>query len=52
MKIKIIIFGCQEIAYLFIKNILQKKFCEIPLVISYETIYDKIYGYKYDIKKI
>lgn len=52
MKKKIVIFCCQEIGYFFIKNILKNKFSQIAMVISYETIYDKLYGYNYDIKNL
>lgn len=43
---KIIVFGCQEIAGDFIKYIATLDDIEIPLIITYELPMDKTYGYK------
>ena len=43
---KIIIFGCQQIAVDFIEYVLNQNEVEISLVVTYELILDKTYGYE------
>ncbi len=43
---KIIIFGCQQIAVDFIRYVLNQNEVEISLVVTYELILDKTYGYE------
>lgn len=45
-KIKVVVFGCQQIAVEFIKYLSKKEGVEVPLVVTYELPLDKTYGYK------
>ena len=48
---KIIIFGCQQIAVDFINFLIKKKNVEISLIVTYELPLDKTYGYDSVIEK-
>lgn len=43
-KLKIVLFGCQQIAVDFIEYLIEKE-VEISLVVTYELLLDKTYGY-------
>ncbi|MFH1645371.1 MAG: methionyl-tRNA formyltransferase [Candidatus Omnitrophota bacterium] len=43
---KVIVFGCQQIAVDFIEYLSELKDVEIPFVVTYELALDRTYGYK------
>lgn len=43
---KVVIFGCQQIAVDFIDYLLTLPDVDIPLVVTYELPFDKLYGYE------
>ncbi|RPH52392.1 MAG: methionyl-tRNA formyltransferase [Desulfobacteraceae bacterium] len=45
MKRRVIVFGCQQIAVDCIETLLRKE-VEIPRIVTYELLLDKVYGYK------
>ncbi len=49
--IKLIIFGCQQIAVDFIEFLQKQKNVEVSLIITYELPLDKTYGYKSVLEK-
>ena len=43
---KVVVFGCQQIAVDFITFLKSKRDIDISLIITYELPLDKTYGYK------
>ena len=43
---KVVVFGCQQIAVDILKYLGKRKDIELPLVITYELPLDKTYGYQ------
>jgi methionyl-tRNA formyltransferase len=49
--IKVVIFGCQQIAVDFIEYLLSRQDIEITLIVTYELPLDKVYGYESVLEK-